>query len=168
MQMKRIIVSILALSMVVALCGCQKTLKGTDALIEKAREEIPIADAENTDIAYAGLCGKDDLALIWFVSGNEYQTHYYLPMECKVVGKDEYAFERICNPMERGLDIAVLQWQGGYSFLVNNPNCKTIRITDNSSTQDIVIEKDVYPFVYYNNLLPSEYLFLDAEGNEIQ
>ena len=73
--MKRIIVSILVLSMAIALCGCQKTLKGTDALIEKAREEIPIADAENTDIAYAGLCGKEDLALIWFVSGNEYQAH---------------------------------------------------------------------------------------------
>ena len=69
--MKRIIASILVLSMAIALCGCQKTLKGTDALIEKAREEIPIADAENTDIAYAGLCGKEDLALIWFVSGKK-------------------------------------------------------------------------------------------------
>lgn len=168
MQMKRFIVPILVLSMAIALCGCQKTLKGTDALIEKAREEIPVADAENIDIAYAGLCGKEDLALIWFVSGNEYQAHYYLPMECKVVGKDEYTFERVCKPLERGMDIVVLEWQGGYSFLVNNPNCKTIRITDNSGTQDITIEKDVYPFVYYNDLLPSEYLFLDAEGNEIQ
>ena len=166
--MKRSIVSVLVLSVVIVLCGCQKTLKGTDALIEKATEEIPIADAENTDIAYAGLCGKEDLALIWFVSGNEYQAHYYLPMECTVVGKDEYTFERVCKPVERWLDIVVLEWQGGYSFLVNNPNCKTIRITDNSGTQDIAIEKDVYPFVYYNNLLPSEYLFLDAEGNEIQ
>ena len=168
MQMKRFIVPILVLSMAIALCGCQKTLKGPDALIEKAREEIPVADAENIDMAYAGLCGKEDLALIWFVSGNEYQAHYYLPMECKVVGKDEYTFERVCIPLERGVDIVVLEWQGGYSFLVNNPNCKTIRITDNSGTQDIAIEKDVYPFVYYNDLLPSEYLFLDAEGNEIQ
>lgn len=166
--MKRFVALLLASICVLALAGCQKTFKGTDDLIEKAREEIPVADAENIDIAYAGLCGKDDLALIWFISGNEYQAHYYLPMGCKVVGKDEYTFERVCKPLDRGMDIVVLEWQGGYSFLVNNPNCKTIRITDNSGTQDIEIEKDVYPFVYYNDLLPSEYLFLDVEGNEIQ
>ena len=165
--MKRVVVFIIALCMTITLCGCQKTLRGTDALIEKAREEIPVADAENIDISFAGLCGRDDLALLWFVSGNEYQAHYYLPMECKVVGKDEYTFERVCKPLDRGMDIVVLEWQGGYSFLVNNPNCKTIRITDNSGTQNIEIEKDVYPFVYYNDLLPSEYLFLDAAGKEI-
>jgi len=166
--MKRIVVFIVVLCMTITLCGCQKTLRGTDALIEKAREEIPVSDAENIDISFAGLCGRDDLALLWFVSGNEYQAHYYLPMECTVVGKDEYTFERICKPLERGLDIAVLQWQGGYSFLVNNPDCKTIRITDNAGTQDIAIKNDAYPFVYYNNAIPSKYLFLDAEGKEIQ
>lgn len=166
--MRKLIAVCLVLTCVFGMSGCRNTLKGTDALIEKAREEIPVADAENIDIAYAGLCGRDDLALVWFISGKEHQAHYYLPMECTVVGDNEYRFERICNPMERGLDIAVLQWQGGYSFLVNNPNCKTIRITDNSGTQDIAIEKDAYPFIYYNNLLPSEYVFLDAEGTEIQ
>lgn len=165
--MKKAIMFVLVLCMAFSLCGCQKTLKGTDALIEKARKEIPIANAANTDIAYVGLCGKDNLALIWFVSGNEYQAHYYLPMECTVVGENEYTFERICKPLERGMDIAVLQWQNGYSFLVNNPACKTIQITDDSGTQAIAIEKDAYPFIYYNEQIPSEYYFLDAEGNEI-
>lgn len=166
--MRKLFAVCLVLACVFGISSCQKTLKGTDALIEKAREEIAVADAENIDIAYAGMCSKDDLALIWFISGNEHQAHYYLPMECTIVGDNEYIFERICNPMERGMDIAVLQWQGGYSFLVNNPNCETIRITDNTGTKDISIEKDVYPFIYYSNLLPSEYVFLDAEGTELQ
>ena len=166
--MKKACALLLVICLLFALSGCQKVMNGTDDLIEKAREIIPVADAENIEITYAGLIGDDEDALIWFVSGNEYQAHYYLPMECTVVGKDEYTFERVYKPVERGLDIVVLEWQGGYSFLVNNPNCKTIRITDNSGIQDIAIEKDVYPFVYYNDLLPSEYLFLDAEGNEIQ
>ena len=165
--MKRIIASILALSMAIAMCGCQKTLKGTDALIEKAREEIPVADAENIDIAYAGLCGKEDSALIWFVSGNEYQAHYYLPMECKIVGKDAYTFVHEHKPIDRGTDIVALQWNGGYAFLVNNPKCTTIRIIDITGTHDISIKEGTYPFVYYNELLPSEYYFLDAEGKEI-
>jgi len=165
--MKKIINYILVIVLFITLCGCQKTLKGTDALIEKVREEMPIADAENTEIAYAGLCAKDDSALIWFVSGNEYLAHTYLPMECDIVGKNEYQFVRTYNPMDRGTDIAVLQWNGGYSFIVNNLNCKTIRIIDNSGTHDIAIEKDSYPFVFFNDLLPNEYYFLDANGNEL-
>lgn len=165
--MKKLIIFTLILSLAFTLCGCQKTLDGTDELIEKAREEIPIADAENTDIVYAGLCAKDEAALIWFISGNEYQAHYYLPMECKIVGKNSYTFERIYKPLERGEDIVVLLWKSGYAFLVNNPDCKMIRLTDETGVHEINIEKDAYPYIHYSEVVPSEYLFLDAEGNEI-
>lgn len=147
--------------------GCQKTIKGTNELIEKAREEIPISDADTIEIKYAGVLGKDDAALIWFISGSEYQAHYYLPMECNVVGKDEYTFVRTYKPMERGEDIAVLEWKDGYSFLINNPNCSTVKITDKTGTHEIAIEKDSYPYLIYNELIPSEYIFLDADGNEL-
>lgn len=149
------------------LTGCSRSLQGTDELIEKAREEIPIAEADTMEIQYAGLCGKEDLALIWFISGNEYQAHYYLPMECEVVGPDEYKYVRTYKPMDRGADIAVLQWENGYCFLINNPECKTIRVTTQEVTEDIVIEKDAYPYLYYHDFVPEEYLFLDEEGNEI-
>lgn len=110
---------------------------------------------------------KEDIALIWFISGNEYQAHYYLPMECNIIGENEYTFERVYKPMERGMDIAVLQWKGGYAFLVNNPKCAAIRITDYAGTRNIAIAKDAYPYITYKKLIPSEYLFLDAEGNEL-
>ena len=160
--MRKLFNLVIIICLFASLCGCQKTLKGTDELIEKVREEMPLAD---TDITYAGLCAKDDLALIWFVSGNEYQAHYYLPMECNIVGKNEYTFERVYNPMDRGEDIAVLQWKCGYAFLVNNPKCKTIRISDNTGIHDIPIEKDAYPFIVYHELLPNAYEFLDENGN---
>ena len=105
--------------------------------------------------------------MIWFVSGNEYQAHYYLPMECKIVGKDAYTFVHEHKPIDRGTDIVALLWNDGYAFLVNNPKCTTIRITDILGTRDISIKEGAYPFVYYNELLPSEYYFLDAEGKEI-
>ena len=105
--------------------------------------------------------------MIWFVSGNEYQAHYYLPMECKIVEKDAYTFVHEHKPIDRGTDIVALQWNGGYAFLVNNPKCTTIRITDILGAHDISIKEGAYPFVYYNELLPSEYYFLDAEGKEI-
>ena len=136
-------------------------------MIEKAREEIPVSDADTIEMQYAGLCGNDDTVLIWFISGNEYQKHYYLPMECNVVGKDEYTFVRTFKPMERGEDIVVLQWKSGYCFLINNTDCSTVEITDNSGTREIDIEKDTYPYIVFNELVPTEYLFLDADGNEL-
>lgn len=165
--MKKVISILIASIFVFVLVGCQKTLKDTDALIKKAREEIPIADAENVDMQYAGQCTKDDLALVWFISGNEYQAHYYLPMECTIIDEDTYAFERVYRPIARGMDIVVLQWQSGYAFLVNNPNCTTIRITDHTKTRDIAIEATAYPYLIFYERIPSEYVFLDADGNEI-
>ena len=168
-MLRKVFQSLLLLLMLAGLCSCssKEVLRGTDELLQKAREELPVAEAETIELNYAGLCAKGDLALIWFVSGNEYQAHSFLPMECTIVGEDEYTFERTCKPMERGTDIAVLQWQDGYAFLVNNPQCKAIRITDVRGTQEIPIEKDVYPFLYYHTLLPSEYHFLDAAGEAL-
>lgn len=165
--MKKAFALLLVICLLFSLSGCQKVMKGTDDLIEKAREIIPVADAENIEITYAGLIGDDEDALICFVSGNEYQAHYYLPMECKIVGKDAYTFVHEHKPIDRGTDIVALLWNNGYAFLVNNPKCTTIRITDILGTRDISIKEGAYPFVYYNELLPSDYYFLDAEGNEV-
>ena len=166
--MKKVLLFLSLMCCCFALLGCQNTIKGTDALIGKAREVIPVSDAETIDLEYVGMIANNEYALLWFVSGNEFQSHYYLPMECKIVGKDEYVFERIYEPMDRGQDIVVLEWLNGYAFLVNNPKCKTVRVVDNNGTRDYVIEKDVYPFIFYNSQIPSKYVFLDEIGNEIK
>ena len=166
--MKKIISAILLCVLCVSVTGCSKTYHGTDELIEKARKEIPIADADRIEIQYAGMSERGDMVLAWFVSGNEYQAHYYLPIGFNIVGDEEYTFFHTYKPLERGQDIAVLQWRDGYSFIINNPKCVTVRITDNSGTHEEHIEKDAYPYVFYNKLLPSEYVFLDKDGNEIR
>ena len=165
--MKRIRTYLLLFCLLLTLCGCGNTLRGTDALMEKAREIILLADADTIDMRYAGMCAVGDEALIWFISGNEYQAHSYWPMVCTIVDENEYRFNHLPKPMDRGTDIAVLQWQGGYAFLVNNPDCAVIELTDSTGTRRETIEKDAYPYVYYHSLIPSEYRFLDKDGNEI-
>ena len=165
--MKRCLFLCLVLAILLCLCSCSKTLHGTAALVEKAREELPIADAESIELRYAGQCVKDETALVWFISGNEYQSHYYLPMECEIIGEDAYKFARTYKPIDRGGDIAVLQWQGGYAFCINNPECALVRITDGTGTREERVEKNACPYIFYNSLIPAEYLFLDSQGNEI-
>lgn len=166
--MKKAFSLMVALLLLFSFSGCSDKMTTTDDFINKARKEIPIGDAENTDIEYAGNCMRDNKALLWFVSGNENQAHYYLPMGCSVVGGDSYVFEQVYKPMDRGEDIAVLQWMGGYAFCVNNPNCTVIRILDNSGMTDVEIpDESSYPFIYYNTIIPSEYYFLDKDGNKL-
>lgn len=166
--MKKTLSAVLVLFFLLSLTGCQKKIEGTDGLIEKAREVIPVADSDIIEMQYVGMHTKGNVMLAWFISGNEYQAHYYLPMECEVVGEDEYVFNRIYDPLSRGgEDDYVLQWEGGYSFIVNNPKCRTLKITDSNSTKEINIDENAYPFIYYNELLPTAYGFLDAQGNKL-
>ena len=170
--MKRIIVMILCLMMALSLSSCGKTLKGTEGLIEKARKEIPISDADSIDMQYAGMCGTDDKAIAWFISGNEYQAHYYLPMEIEVKEKAaEYTFVRTYKPIDdRVEDIAYILWNDGYAFVINNPSCKSVRFTAYNEVYEEVIPKDTYPYVffYHSNRTNMEYVFLDADGNELE
>ena len=155
---------LIILLLVFLLAGCQKTLHGTNEVLETVRAEIPLTGAQTVELRYAGFCAKDGKALIWFVSGNEYQAHGYFPAECEIVGRNEYKFVRLCKPMERGMDIAVLQWLDGYAFLINDPNCVAVRIVDSAGERIERIEKDCYPYVFYHDLIPTEYEFLDAQG----
>lgn len=159
--MKKLIFAILASALLLSACGKMKT---GDDLIKKARKEIPISDAESTDISFAGKCQNDSYSLLWFISGNEYQSHYYLPMEC-LDANGSYEFRQTFKPIDCGKDIAALQWQRGYAFLINNTACKTLKITDKNGVHNIEVSE--YPFLWYNEDIPSEYLFLDSSENEI-
>lgn len=162
--MKKNLYAVLAAVMILTLTACGRTMKSTDDLIKKARKEIPISDADTIDIEYAGKCQNGSYSLLWFISGSEYQAHYYLPMECLEVN-GSYEFQQTFKPLNREKDIAVLLWQRSYAFLINNTECRTLRITDENGLHNIEIDR--YPFLWYNEEIPSEYLFLDENGNEI-
>lgn len=169
--MKKGLCTCILLSMLMICSGCRATLTTEEELIEKAREEITVAEADTIDVQLAAICTKNDKALMWFITGNEYQMHRYFPMVFDVVGENEYVFVQRHNSLERGQDIYVYNWGDGYSFLVNNPECKSIKITGNvgglGAVTEVKIEDGDYPFHYYYELLPQEYIFLDDEGNEL-
>lgn len=167
--MNKLFFMVLSIGLFFSLAGCKDTLTAPEGLIAKAREEIPVADADTIDIKIVGPVEKEDgNSLIWFMSGNDDQAHYYLPMECILKDSDQYEYVRVGKPFEQGMDIVVYKWQGGYSFLVNNEDCKSVQITDGTRTYTIEItEKNLYPFIFYQEVIPSEYKFLDASGNEL-
>ena len=169
--MKRIVGVILLCMLCMSVTGCAKTYHGTDELIEKARKEIPIVEADNTEIQYAGMCGEDNKAIAWFISGNEYQAHYYLPMEIEIKGNGaNYTFVRTYKPMDdRARDVAILNWNSGYAFLINNPQIAKVQIVlENGEIIEESVKDGIIPYTFFVDTIPTEYAFLDSEGNEIQ
>ena len=152
-----------------SLAGCARAYHGTEELTEKARREIPLSDADTIEMQYAGMCGGDNRAIVWYISGNEYQEHCYLPMEIKIKGNGaNYAFVQTYKPMTgRCDDVAVVNWRQGYAFLINNPKVAAVHVTfqNGGVTEEEVPE---IPYTFYIPSVPSEYTFLDTEGNEVQ
>ena len=129
--MKKIVSIVLIFILCAGMAGCAKTYHGTDELLEKAREEIPISESDTIDIQYAGMCKKGSTAIAWFISGDEYQKHYYLPMEIEIKNNGEnYTFVHTYKPItDQCSDVATVNWQGGYAFLINNPKVSAVKMT---------------------------------------
>ena len=111
--MKKLIAVILALCVFVSiflLSGCNSKISGNDGLINKARQEINISNADSAEMQIIGSNKDGDSILIWFMSGNEYQAHTYLPIEFIDLENDQYKFVKTYKPIKRGMDIYALIW----------------------------------------------------------
>lgn len=160
------LISGILFGVLILLCGCEPALKSECDIINKAREYL----SDNIDgLSIGGSCSDNNRTLFWFISGNSEQAHTYIPMEFAVNENSEYSFVHKYDPIERTADTAALMWKNGYSFIVNNPDCANIRITEpDGSVTDIGVTE--IPFVYFLENAPDEfeYGFLNANGETIK
>lgn len=170
--MKKSLIMLVLLSTVL-LSGCMSRIYDTEDFIQKAREIIPITDADSaamTAVESDALI-SGSRRLVWIISGNEYQRHYYMPVEFQEIGKDYqkrpyYKFVHDYNPVERCIDIAAVQWNGGISFLVNNKLCRAVRITDKSGSREYPVT-GIPCVICYDDSPSFEYNYIDIDGNEM-
>lgn len=165
---RRILICVAALSAVLCLISIfvvqSSKIIGYDGLIATARKEIEnLAEVETIEMTIAGKSTIDNNRhLFWIITGNEYQMHRYYPLEVIELENGEYKFVHLHNGgTQRGQDIYFEYFGNGYSFIVNNPKCKSIVIGET------VVPITEIPFVYYYPLTPNEYYFLDEDGNLI-
>ena len=169
--MKKLLCLLLFLTFLLPLFGCStNTYRGTDALMEKARQELPLADAGTIDLIYAGLCGTEDTAIAWFIAGNAHQARYYLPLEVEIKpGRAEYVYLHTHKPLtDRAQDTAVVILSQGYAFLIHNPAITSVKMTmPGGELYEEAIPGDAIPYAFYVPFAPEEYSFLDAQGNVV-
>lgn len=160
--MKRWLSIVLVIVSALSMVGCSKMV-GEEGIIEKARKEIKnLADVDTIEMVVAGKSTINNNHLFWIITGNEHQMHRYYPIEVIEKENGEYEFVKLYNGgHERGQDIYFEFFGSGYSFVINNPKCKSIVIDEKT------VSVTEIPFVYYCPIAPNEYCFLDADGNEI-
>lgn len=170
--MKKSLIVLVLLSAVL-LSGCMSRIYDTEDFIQKAREVIPIPDADSTAMTAveSEALISDSRRLVWIISGSEYQRHYYMPVEFQEIGKDHqnrsyYEFVHDYDPVERCVDIAAVQWNGGYSFLVNNKLCRAVRITDENGTREYPVT-GIPCVICYSDSQNFEYNYIDIDGGEM-
>jgi len=164
---KRVLIGISLLLAAVCLAGIftvqSSKIIGEEGLIAKARKEIKnLADVETVEMTVAGKSTIDhNRHMFWIITGNEYQTHQYYPMEVIEIEKGVYELVHMHNGgTQRGEDIFFEFFGWGHSFIVNNPKCKSMVI------DGTVVPVTEIPFVYYHPS-PHEYYFLDENENQL-
>lgn len=165
---KRILNCISVLLVAICLIGVfavqSSKMAGYDGLIAKARKEIKnLAEVETIGMSVAGKSTiNNNNHLFWIITGNEYQMHRYYPLEVIELENGEYKFVKLYNGgHQRGQDIFFEYFGSGYSFIINNPKCKSIVIGET------IVPVTEIPFVYYYPFTPYEYYFLDEDGNKL-
>jgi len=166
---KRILICVSVLLVILYLVGVfavrSAHMIGEEGLIKKVRREITnLAEVESIEMTVAGKSTIDgDRHLFWIITGNQYQMHRYYPLEVTETESGRYKFVKLYNGgHERGQDICFEYFGSGYSFVINNPKCKSIVIGET------VVPVTEIPFVYYCPYAPNEYSFLDPDGNELK
>jgi len=70
---------------------------------------------------------------------------------------------------DRAQDVAIVNRRQGDAFLINNPRVAAVRLTQpNGEVTEEVIQEGTAPYAFYAPFLPAEYVFLDADGNEVK
>ena len=149
------------------LTSCTKTYSGIDALTEKARGRASRRRRgyDRPAIRRDERGGQRGAGLVYLrgrVSGAYVPSHGGDPER-----RDRYTFVQTYKPLDGPSDIAVLSWKRGLSFVINNTACTSVKLTTANGTQEENIEDNAYPYVFYCPEIPSEYVFLDADRNEL-
>lgn len=164
--MKKGLWILLAIFLVLPFSACERAIEGDAALIEKAREEIPLADIENTEISIAGTIDADNLRLVWFVTGDENQEHSYFPLEFEKKDGDKLTFAKVYPAYTFGRGLAAYPWHG-YTFLIDQPKCKSLALRYADGSEEVIEVGEELPFVFSTPETLTAYFFLDENGEEI-
>lgn len=161
--MRELLYLLFVISLTLVLVGCDgKTANTEEDMLGIITKELDV----NVSAQVIDTIELDDVVLVCYMTGNEYQAHSYGYAEFEKQ-EDGYEFLRTYSTMERGMDLRSASYRDSYLFISNNEKSQSLRIRfENGKEKLIAVDK--IPFVYYlENASNFEYHFLDKKGKEL-
>lgn len=175
--MKNIRLCAILLGLVLCLSGCAPCAEDETGMVELARAQLPLSQAETLPVELVGRIDREDRSLLLIRTGGEQQRQSYFPVSYQRRG-DGYRLEHLARAgmYERGEGLYSYNWQEGYVFLVDNEDCAQLWLKDELGNERTV-PVDGLPFVYYvedvfqdldgDGRSKLEYAFLNQKGEEL-
>ncbi|MDX9803179.1 MAG: hypothetical protein RBS96_04040 [Dehalococcoidales bacterium] len=152
--------------LVLSLIGCGgRTVDNEEEMLEIITTELD----SDVSVQKIGTIDLDDVVLVCYMTGNNYQEHTYGYAEFEKQN-DNYKFLRTNSMWERGMNLGSALYNGSYLFVINNENCTNLRISLTNGNEELIAVDEI-PFVFYlENAVNHnfEYHFLDINGKEIR
>lgn len=161
--MRKLLNVLFVLCFIISLIGCGiRTANSEEEILGIITQDLDL----EVSVQIIDTIELDDVILVCYMTGNEYQSHSYGYAEFKKQ-KSGYEFLRTYSTMDRGLDLRSARYHDSYLFISNNENSQTLRIRFNDGKVEM-IPIDKIPFIYYlENASNLEYHFLDKSSKEL-
>lgn len=173
-MIKRILAAAMVLAALLSLVGCVQVTepdqgRGKAYLLAVARRE---SGQEDATIEMVGQASEREKMLLWFMftaadGERTYSAIEFEVLDTSAIDGNLYRFVHTYKPRERGEDIRVCEWDGGYSILINHPDCRYLELTYGDAKPQLV---DIYqvPTAFSADPIPDEYRFLDEDQKELR
>lgn len=161
--MKKLLYLLFVLCFALTLVGCGvRTANSEEEILRIITQDLDL----EVSVQIIDTIELDDVILVCYMTGNEYQALTYGYAEFKKQ-KNGFEFLRTYSMMDRGMDLRSARYNDSYLFISNNEKSQTLRIRFKDGKEEM-ISVDRIPFVYYlENAINIEYHFLDKGGKEL-
>lgn len=130
--MTGVLLMVLVVILAAIVLGSRSQILDQEGLTARAGEEL------GGDVQYLSKAEQGGQALFWFFSHTE-EGRDYLCLDCQQ-REGGYQILRTLRPQVDTQAVVHCKWGDDYAFVMDNPACKTFRLTDGS---EIVYEADL-------------------------
>lgn len=162
---RQIMTGVLAVALVVILAGI--VLGSRSQSLDQEELRAKAGEALGGDVQFLSKAEQGEKALFWFYAHTE-EGRAYLCLDCQQ-REDGYQILRTLRPQVDTQGVVHCKWGDDYAFVMDNPDCKTFRLTDGS---EIVYEADLsqteegdFPYPLLVEDLPRRFAYIALDQN---
>ena len=140
--------------------------KGQDGIVNKVKKIVTKRYSNIESIWIADSINNDSSCLFWIIVQYDGHQFAFVPVEFEHITGYLYRYVQIHMPIQRSTDIACVNWNDAYHFIINDKQCCFLKLKYTNG-EDELVRVTEYPFCFHSKPFPSEYYYLDGNYEEL-